>query len=177
MYLGLYIYINDNRERELYSPICSVTSVHRRLVIHKFYSPVAKLEFTKSCTRNFNPFSKLYLWSDICHGLRLCQYWKGSESKQHSWCEHALSVMVAMSATALLNKTWLIYYYHCTALMFKMFEFRALFCPFYLDHLPDICQWLLSLSTFILLISSLWTFLTTSLKFSACLVVFMLTQA
>ena len=121
-------YINDNRERELYSPICSVTSVHRRLWIHKFYSPVAKLEFSKSCTRNFNPFSKLYLWSDICDGLRLCRYWKWGVSKKHFWCEHALSVMVAMPAIALLNKTWLIYYYHGTALMFKMFEFRALFC-------------------------------------------------
>ena len=71
MYLGLYIYINDNRERELYSPICNVTSVHRRLGIHKFYSPVAKLEFSKSYTRNFNPFQnyssdRIYETAYVC---------------------------------------------------------------------------------------------------------------
>ena len=49
-------------------------SVHRRLGIHKFYSPVAKLEFSKSCTRNFNPFQnytsdRIYATAYVCANI------------------------------------------------------------------------------------------------------------
>ena len=138
-------------------------SVHRRLGIHKFYSPVAKLEFSKSYTRNFNPFQnyssdRIYETAYVCADIEKEVILSSIPDVNIHFSNggNACNRSIEQDVTDLLLSL------HC--LNVQDVRIPSAFLLFYLDHLPDICQRLLSLSTFILLISSLWTFLTTSLN-------------